>query len=152
MLNFNCFSVTMTEDGYKAILRLGAGDMRKNLNIMQATSMSFPIVNEENVYLCTGQPSLTNMRNVTEWMFNLDFVTCYENISRLKDEKGYALQDMITNIHEVLMKSKIDDSMRIILYKSLSEIENRLAIGASDKIQLSALISAFVMVRSALDK
>lgn len=141
----------MTEDGYKAILRLGSGDMRKNLNIMQATAMSFPIVNEENVYLCTGQPSLTDMRNVTEWMFNLDFMTCYENINKLKEEKGYALQDMITNIHEVLMKSKIDDSMRIVLYKSLAEIENRLANGASDKIQLSALISAFVMVRSALD-
>lgn len=128
-------------------MRLGTGDMRKNLNILQATSMAFPIVNEENVYLCTGQPSLTDMRNVTEWMLHWDLSTCYEKILKLKEEKGYALQDMITLIHEILIKTTLDDTMRIELYKAISEIEYRLASGVSEKIQLSAMISAFIKVR-----
>ena len=36
----------MTENGEKALLTLSKGDMRRVLNILQATSMAFPTVSE----------------------------------------------------------------------------------------------------------
>jgi hypothetical protein len=41
----------MTSDGFKAVLRLGGGDMRRILNILQATSMAHDVVSEANVML-----------------------------------------------------------------------------------------------------
>ena len=45
--------VNITEDGKQALLRLAKGDMRRALNILQATHAAFDLVNENNVYSCT---------------------------------------------------------------------------------------------------
>lgn len=145
--------VNITEDGFKAVLALGGGDMRRNLNILQAAHMAFPdCVNEEAVYACTGNPLPQDIRTMVECMLNMDVPTCFSRINDIKTEKGYALTDIITSVHVVLTNVKLDNATRIILYKSLAEIENRLAAGASEKIQLSAMISAFVIARAGIGK
>jgi replication factor C subunit 3/5 len=70
----------------------------------------------------------------------------------MKAEKGYALQDIISSVHVILTVIKLDDASRILLYKSLADIEYRLAAGSSEKLQLSAMISAFCFMRANLDK
>lgn len=145
--------VKITEDGIKAILHLGGGDMRRNLNILQAAFMAFPDnITEESVYLCTGNPLPTDMRSIVECMLMMDFATCYEKISQMKIEKGYALQDIIMDVHVMLTRINIDTATRISLYKALADIEYRLASGSSEKLQLSAMISAFMLARSAMEK
>lgn len=145
--------VNITEDGMKAVLQLGGGDMRRNLNILQAAHMAFPErVDEEAVYACTGNPVPADIRTMVECMLNMDVATCFEKINAVKTEKGYALQDIITSVHVILTNIKIDNVSRIGLYKALADIENRLASGSSEKLQLSAMISAFVIVRANLEK
>lgn len=141
--------VNITEAGLKAILQLGQGDMRRILNILQASYMAFPqLVDEESVYSCTGHPLPSDVRTMVECMLNMDIQTCFNRISEIKTEKGYALQDIVTNVHLILTIIKIDNESRICLYKALADIEHRLAAGSSEKLQLSAMISAFVLVRS----
>jgi replication factor C subunit 3/5 len=145
--------VRITEDGIKAVLQLGGGDMRRNLNILQAAHMAFPDkIDEEAVYSCTGNPLPSDIRSMVECMLAMDVATCFNKISTLKTEKGYALQDILTSVHSILVRLKIDNSSRISLYKALADIENRLAAGANEKLQLSAMISAFILVRANMDK
>ena len=40
--------------GVEACVALGRGDMRRCLNLLQSTHMSFGLVSEENVYRCAG--------------------------------------------------------------------------------------------------
>ena len=37
--------------------------------------MAYGGVTEENVYLCTGQPQLSDIMNIMTWMLNEDFIT-----------------------------------------------------------------------------
>jgi replication factor C subunit 3/5 len=39
-------SANVTDDGFKAVIRLGCGDMRRVLNVLQATHTSYPVVDE----------------------------------------------------------------------------------------------------------
>jgi replication factor C subunit 3/5 len=50
--------VNTTPDGVDAVVRLGGGDMRKTLNILQSTVMATGAgaVDEAAVYSCTGSP------------------------------------------------------------------------------------------------
>ena len=41
--------------------------------------MAHDEVNEQNVYICTGQPLPTDIANIVEWMLNEDFVTAYQS-------------------------------------------------------------------------
>eukprot|EP00794_Sanderia_malayensis_P014375 gene14376-15873_t len=71
----NAENVRVTEDGMKSLTRLANGDMRKSINILQCTSMAFDVVNEDNVYTCTGQPLRSDIASIVTWMLNEGFKT-----------------------------------------------------------------------------
>ena len=49
-------SIRLTPEGQRAVLQLGAGDMRKVLNVLQAAAASFDVIDEEAIYSVTGNP------------------------------------------------------------------------------------------------
>lgn len=125
----------MTEDGLKALLTLSGGDMRKILNTLQSTWMSHKKVSEDNVYSCVGHPLRSDISNIVNWLLNEDdfsrcykriifflfsftflfFIKCYlilffvftifTEIKDLKDSKGLALSDILTEIHMFVHRS-----------------------------------------------
>ena len=54
--------------------------MHRGVFCFQSTAMAFDIVNEVNVYTCTGQPLRSDIANIVEWMLNEDFNTAYTSI------------------------------------------------------------------------
>ena len=58
--------VNITEAGTAALLQLAGGDMRRVLNLLQATHLSYETVDEEVVYLTAGAA----VPKVIEQMFN----------------------------------------------------------------------------------
>ncbi|KAF8767711.1 replication factor C subunit 5-like [Argiope bruennichi] len=141
-------NLNVTKDGKKALMDLAQGDMRKVINVLQCAALAFDVVNEENVYACVGHPLKSDMEKIVNWLLNDDFMPAYKNINELKILKGLALQDILTQVH--LFVHRIDDlpdDVKIHLLEKMADIENHLASGTSEKIQLSALISAFQVAR-----
>lgn len=110
-------------------MNLSKGDMRKVLNILQSTSMAFDVVNEENVYTCVGQPQRADIQSILEILLSCkDFQQAFEGISitslfsskillitkakiyvdikRIKLLKGLALEDILTELHLMIMRGK----------------------------------------------
>jgi replication factor C subunit 3/5 len=54
-----------------------------------------------------------------------------------------ALQDIITEIHDLIGTYEFPSAMRLYILENLSEIEFRLAEGGNEQIQLGALIGTF---------
>lgn len=142
-----CEQVTLTEDGKAALMTLSHGDMRKVINIMQSCHMAFGKVSEDNVYTCVGHPLKSDIENVVKWSLNDDFSTAYSNISNLKILKGLSLQDIVSEVHTFIHKLELPGQVRIHLLIKLAELEERLMAGASEKIQLGSLLSAFQVTR-----
>jgi replication factor C subunit 3/5 len=140
--------VTLTEDGEKALIALAQGDMRKVLNILQSCSMAFDVVNEDNVYTCVGHPLKSDIQNMVNWMLNEAFSLAYNNIQELKTLKGLSLQDIVTETHLFVHRLDLPQQIRIHLIITLADIEQRLLIGDSEKIQLGALVAAFQVARN----
>ncbi|XP_078682041.1 replication factor C subunit 5-like [Branchiostoma floridae x Branchiostoma belcheri] len=140
--------VEVTEDGKKAILQLANGDMRRVLNILQSTSMAHDVVNEDNVYLVTGQPLRSDIANIVNWMLNEDFTTAYNNIFQLKTLKGLALQDILTEVHLFVHRIDFPMAVKMVLLDKMADAEYRLAAGTNEKLQLSSVIAAFQVVRN----
>jgi len=140
--------VEATENGIQALIRLAAGDMRKVLNVLQATNMAFGIVNEENVYKCTGNPLPRDIEKIINILFNDPFTDAFAKIHSLSTKKGLALQDILRDVHKKILLLKLDNEVAIELFMKLSDIEYRLSVGAIDKLQLSSLIGAFQIARN----
>lgn len=140
--------VDITDDGMKAVVQLACGDMRKALNIMQSTHLAFNKVNEENVYNCVGHPSKNDMLSVINWLLNDDFTTIYNRLIHLKTLKGYALQDIMTEVSRFVQMIDFPQKVLIHILEKLSDIEFRLSNGTNEKLQMSSLISTFIIARN----
>jgi len=125
--------------------------MRRSLNIMQSTHLAFVKVDEENVYNCVGHPSKNDMLNILNWLLNDDFTSIYNRLIHLKTLRGYALQDILTEISRFTQLIDFPKNILIHIIIKLSELENRLSHGTSEKLQMSSLISIFIEARSMVD-
>jgi replication factor C subunit 3/5 len=140
-------SVEATSDGKEALMKLAKGDMRKVVNILQATSMAFPTVTQENVYLCTGNPLPSDMQQILSWLLNSKFDEALHNIDVLKTAKGLALQDIMTEVVPFVAAIEFPVQVRIFLTEQLADLEYRLASGTNEKVQLSGMVGVFAVAR-----
>lgn len=140
--------VDITDDGRKALVHLAFGDMRKALNIMQSTHLAFNKINEENVYNCVGHPSKNDMISLINWLLNDDFTTIYNRLIHLKTTRGYALQDILTEVTRFIQIIDFPKEVLVHLLIKMSDLEQRLANGTNEKIQMSSLIAMFIQARN----
>ncbi|KAG7445006.1 P-loop containing nucleoside triphosphate hydrolase protein [Guyanagaster necrorhizus] len=135
--------VHLTDDGKKALLKLSKGDMRRALNVLQACHAAYDIISETEIYNCTGSPHPADVETIVKSMLSDEFTTSYQMISAMKIERGLALQDLITGAYEFIEGIDLKPTARIYLLDHLATTEHRLSTGGSEKIQLTALLSAF---------
>ncbi|GBP60046.1 Replication factor C subunit 5 [Eumeta japonica] len=138
----------MSEDGEKALLTLSGGDMRKVLNTLQSTWLAYRDVTEDTVYTCVGHPLRSDINTILTWLLNeTDFSACFNKIQELKIVKGLALSDILTEVHALLQRVKLPPDVLVSLYIEMAETEARLAGGASERVELAALIALFQEAR-----
>jgi len=76
-------------------------------------------------------------------MMSDEFTTSYQLISKLKIERGLALQDLISGIYEYIEDIDFPAQTRVYLLDHLATTEHRLSTGGNEKIHLSSLLGAF---------
>jgi replication factor C subunit 3/5 len=145
-------NVTVTPDGLNAVLRLGKGDMRRILNVLQATAVAYPEVNEASVYLCTGNVLPQDADAVTKALVNEAFSPCVDLLRSMVREKGYAIGDILTEVADRVMRIEFPPMAMACLLDELSNLEYRLATGTNEQLQLASLVSAFTTARESMGK
>jgi len=140
----------VTDGGKDALLSLSNGDMRRVLNVLQAASMSFQKIDSRAVYLCTGNPLPEDVQSILDWLLNDDFNEVLTRIRDLCTTKGYALSDILKDLTDLLVGMELPPEAAAIIYDDMSTIEWRLATGASEKIQLAALVGVFMIARESM--
>jgi replication factor C subunit 3/5 len=142
--------VNLAPKGLEAIYKISGGDMRKCIMILQSTHLSFGRVDEETVYSCTGHPNPADAWNFLNIMLNKSYQDAHNEVMKFKSDKGFALTDVLREMPAFIMRMKITDDVRIFLLDKLSDIEYNLAMGASEKLQTSAMIGAFQIAREVI--
>lgn len=71
--------INITNEGIQALLKISNGDMRRVLNILQATSV-FSLVDENVIYQCTGSPHPMDIEAAMASILSEDFGSCYSCI------------------------------------------------------------------------
>ncbi|KAI0317155.1 P-loop containing nucleoside triphosphate hydrolase protein [Amylostereum chailletii] len=135
--------VKLTDGGKAALLKLSKGDMRRALNVLQACHAAYDQTDESEVYACTGNPHPSDIETVVNSMLADEFLTSYKLINSLKTERGLALQDLLIGTYEYVETIEFPPAARVYLLDHIATTEHRLASGASEKLQLTALLGVF---------
>jgi len=143
--------VNYTENGLEAIVSLAGGDMRRVLNGLQSTSMSFPVVDETSVYLTNGAPLPSDLDTIAHSLFNDDMALAQKNISTLCSRKGYALVDVLTDLTTIVTSMDLPPGVLAELLDGMSGVEYRLAFGTDESLQSASLVGIFIRARSMME-
>ena len=147
--------LTVTEDGYEALIYVAQGDMRKAVNSLQAAAFVEPEkpISRETIYKTTATANPEDIRNLIETALRGNFRAARKELNRLLYEEGLSGEDIIGQIYRSL--SEMDNRMildlglsekRIVeLVDIIGEIDFRLTEGATEKIQLEALLAHFAL-------
>lgn len=135
-------NIPIDEQTIYKIIEIGKGDMRKILNIVESTHMSYGVVNTENVFSCTGLPSDSQMEYIFKVSYEHEFGTAYKTLLDFKVKNGFSTTDLVL---EMLKKIEnipgLDIKTKIQLYQKFAKMDYLNTIGGNEKIVLSNLIA-----------
>ena len=147
--------IDVDENALDTVIKLGSGDMRKILNLLQSASSAFKgIVTSQNAYLCAGKPSIEEINTIYDYLISSpkknkeSLNNSTEFIKNLVKEKGFSLEDIITELSKLISdnKSEINIDKKIFILKELAEVEHRIATDSSEELQLYGFISIFYII------
>mmetsp|Transcript_12295 Transcript_12295/g.14474 ORF Transcript_12295/g.14474 Transcript_12295/m.14474 type:complete len:364 (+) Transcript_12295:31-1122(+) len=139
--------VEYTENGLEAIVNLAGGDMRRVLNGLQSTAMSFPVVDDTSVYLTSGAPLPSDLDSIAHSLFNDEMSLAHKTISNLCTLKGYAMADILADLTTVVTSMDLPPGVLAELLDGMSGVEYRLAFGTDERLQSASLVGIFIRAR-----
>lgn len=138
----------VTEEGLEAIKYVAGGDMRKAINALQAAGGISEVVDDESIFAITSTARPEEVGDLIEQALEGDFMAARAKLDELLIDQGLSGEDVIRQIHRVTLDQNLPDRVKVNLVDRIGEIDFRLTEGASERIQLEALLAHFVLVGS----
>lgn len=133
--------IAFDDEGVSILNEHSDGDMRKVMNDIQGISSSYPAINRESVLEFFGLCDSKTFRSIFECLMDSSLESCQDRISR----EGLDCGELINGIVDLVVGSEMKNKLKIC--KDLADIEQRLAAGCSESVQMNAIISTFILNR-----
>ncbi|HLM91510.1 MAG TPA: replication factor C small subunit [Thermoplasmata archaeon] len=131
-------------EAYEAILASSSGDMRRAINLLQLTATHADHVTAETVREHASMPLRREVEGMLAAALTGNFREARSRLYALFTDRGAAGEEILRAIHSYL--PDIGDQVlppreKVRLVEYLGEVDFRLAQGASDRIQLEAVLA-----------
>jgi len=134
-------NVNLLEDGLDAIYDVCEGDLRKAINSLQAAASLGKPVSSETVYSVVGRANPADVHAMIKIAMDGNFVEARKRLREMIMKYGVAGSDIIKQIHIELFRLDVPERWRVKLADVVGEVDFRLAEGADEEVQLSALLA-----------
>ena len=132
----------------KTVIQLGNRDMRKMLNLLEATVMSSQnnnYITINDVYTTAGLPSLKEFNQILQYINTkqLNIEEIYNKVNKERLTKGYSIQDLIDMLHDKIRNNKSDylsDEQTRDCFIKLADMDYILRKGGDEEVVLQNFI------------
>ena len=133
------------------VIQMGDRDMRKMLNLLEATLMSSKkdnIITMNDVYTTAGLPSISEFENILNVIKNKknSLGKIYDLVNKERLTKGYAVQDLLNMLHDKVRKNNQDkngvldvEDMKTI-YIKMADLDFILRKGGDEEVVLQNFV------------
>ncbi len=131
-------------DAMETILAACAGDLRRGVNLLQLTATHTDHVTAETVKEYATVPLRREVEAMLSAALAGRFVEARDRLYRVFTERGASGEDILRAIHSYLPdipETVLSAREKVRLVEYLGEVDFRLAEGASDRIQLEAVLA-----------
>lgn len=134
------------EAALKAIVYVSQGDMRKAVNVLQASFSGSDKVTEKAVYIVASQARPMEIKELIKLALKGEFLKARELLDTLMYEHGMSGEDVILQLYRetiAMDEKELPGKRKIELIDTIGEYNFRLVEGANERIQLEALLAQF---------
>ncbi len=142
--------VTVAPEAYEAIIVAAAGDLRRATNLLQLTATFANPVTLETVRRCATTPLRDEIKEMIELAVRPDFLGARDRLYRLFTDRGASGEDILRAIHAYvpdLPDALVTPAQKIEMVEMLGEVDFRLAMGASERLQLETVLARVARFR-----
>jgi len=134
-------NVKLPDEGLNAIFEVCRGDLRRAVNTLQAAASLGREIDAETVYSVVGRANPVDVQEMIKLAMKGDFMEARKRLRDMIVRYGVAGSDIIRQIHIEIFRSGLPDRWKIKLAGVIGEIDFRMTQGASEEVQLSALLA-----------
>ncbi len=134
-----------------ALEYVAEGDLRKAINVLQASSALEKKITEDVVYSVANRAKPKEIKEMVALAMEGKFLPAREKLDVLMLENGLSGEDVIKQIHKEVLdwdEKEMDSKTKIRLVDRIGEYDFRLVEGANERIQIEALLAQIGLVAS----
>ena len=128
------------------------GDMRRSINILQASTTTDNKVTDETVFDVISRAKPKDVRKIINKAIDKDFMAARDLLRDIMLVDGISGDDLITQIYQevsqMTTEGLISEENFVKLMEYMSECDYRIREGANARLQLEALLSKFLLVNT----
>ncbi|MDO5825443.1 MAG: replication factor C small subunit [Methanosphaera sp.] len=128
------------------------GDMRRSINILQASTTTDNKVTDETVFDVISRAKPKDVRKIINKAIDKDFMAARDLLRDIMLVDGISGDDLITQIYQevsqMTTEGLISEENFVKLMEYMSESDYRIREGANARLQLEALLSKFLLVNT----
>lgn len=133
----------------ESIVYFAEGDMRRAVNILQASSSMEEELTEESVHEVVSKAKPKDVRKIVNKALDGDFMGARDLLREVMVVQGTSGEDMVTQIYQEVSRMAMEDLIPsdkyIRLIESIGEYDYRIREGSNPRIQLEALLTKFLL-------
>ena len=136
----------LDEDACQALFYISEGDMRKALNALQGAALHSPHITADLVHKISSRAKPKEVVEMVQLALAGDFAKSRENLDKLIIHYGLSGEDILNQVYREIPNLKIPEKKKVVLMDRLGEYNFRLVEGASERIQIEAMLAQFVLI------
>lgn len=141
-------NLNITRSAIENIVYFAEGDLRKAINILQASASTTDEITDENIQEIVSKAKPQDVRKIVRMALNGDFIGARDLLREVMVIQGTSGEDMITQIYQEIsrmsMENLIQNDVYVDLIGNIGEYDFRIREGSNPRIQLEALLTKFL--------
>jgi len=140
-------NVDVDNEGFKALVYVSEGDMRKAVNFLQTSSALGDNITADTVYKVSAKARPKEIKELLDEALKGSFEDARKKLNILLYEYGMSGEDVMLQLYREITSPDfvIDGRKKVELIDKIGEYNFRLTEGANEKIQLEALLAYLVL-------
>jgi replication factor C small subunit len=139
-------NLKIDEDAFKALFYVCEGDMRRALNALQGAAMHSSHITLDLVHKISSRAKPKEVHEMVQLALSGEFLKARENLDKLVIHYGLSGEDILNQVYRELPNLQISEKKRVVLMDRVGEFNFRLVEGASERIQIEAMLAQFVLI------
>ncbi len=140
-------NLSITIGGINALVKVSRGDARRAINYLQSCGTVSTKINEDLVFRVAGEVPSEKIKEILVNAIDGQLQLSIKILDDIINEYGLSGINIIKNIHREIYDLETSEENKIHISKLLAEYEYRLSQGATEEIQLKALLANIVMLK-----